>query len=647
MPLFTLQPIENTSSSYSTSIEINDGINIIVGRPATKKKSLELSSSETFLPIVDKRLSNKHLSIMCKNNILSITDLSMNGVFLNGVRLVKDKSMILNDGDIITCVVPNEKHPAAVELPCWRVNSHIDEDENDSTQVVDEDLSNIFEATTNSSQKEQDSQLSTQNDVEMKSVEKKNDKNDLSNEISSIIEPIANSLENSKEVESHIGNTSSNEESSSELLKRKREDEEFQQSKVPKLNKKNEPIENISSNDVPKLESNQNSESISTTVQDEESKETSETKENKVEKKKIKYDEETLRLMKLMGATDEDLDDSSEVDDIGEELQCGICGDILYLPVALIPCLHAFCAPCYSQWMEESNTCPHCRDEVSSIRKNHQISNLVQKYLDKHPDKKRSDEEIIELNSMNTLTDDKLRELADSDNSNNSNYSNNHNIFNNTIPFIPQAPLFYAPRNNTCRECQTPGRDGFICSNIQTHVTCTACRTYFPLRGFAGCGRAQRCLYCSDFYCEQYFGSCPQSNNIRFVKLKDHIMSEIPQDAFGKNSVERDILCDYLTSKGLSVQSVFLSICSKLDNREMNLRLGNAPVQCSDYCCTKCANTVFEKLIYEYRKSIPNSDFPLNVRNKPNCDYGKECWTASRNLSHAQRYNHICENRRR
>lgn len=40
---------------------------------------------------------------------------------------------------------------------------------------------------------------------------------------------------------------------------------------------------------------------------------------------------------------------------MGERLEanmiCGICHDIMYKCVSLVPCLHSFCGPCYSGWM--------------------------------------------------------------------------------------------------------------------------------------------------------------------------------------------------------------------------------------------------------------------------------------------------------
>lgn len=55
------------------------------------------------------------------------------------------------------------------------------------------------------------------------------------------------------------------------------------------------------------------------------------------------------------------------------------------LCLSLQPCMHVFCAACYSGWMERSSHCPTCRCPVERIRKSHIFNNLVEAYLIQHP----------------------------------------------------------------------------------------------------------------------------------------------------------------------------------------------------------------------------------------------------------------------
>ncbi|XP_050409381.1 E3 ubiquitin-protein ligase CHFR isoform X1 [Patella vulgata] len=95
-------------------------------------------------------------------------------------------------------------------------------------------------------------------------------------------------------------------------------------------------------------------------------------------------------------------------DALAESLLCIICQEILHDCISLQPCMHSFCAGCYSDWMERSSECPSCRLKAERINKNHIVNNLVEAYLKEHPDKKRPEEEIKELDSRNKITRDML-----------------------------------------------------------------------------------------------------------------------------------------------------------------------------------------------------------------------------------------------
>ena len=73
-------------------------------------------------------------------------------------------------------------------------------------------------------------------------------------------------------------------------------------------------------------------------------------------------------------------------DAVEENLQCGICQDILYKPVSLQPCLHAFCGACFCEWAKRNDKCPQCRNSVRVVARNHAIGNIVDAYLAKHPE---------------------------------------------------------------------------------------------------------------------------------------------------------------------------------------------------------------------------------------------------------------------
>jgi hypothetical protein len=95
-----------------------------------------------------------------------------------------------------------------------------------------------------------------------------------------------------------------------------------------------------------------------------------------------------------------------------DNLICGICHELLYKCVTVIPCLHNFCAACLSSWFERSKVCPSCRDESQGIRKNHAINNLVESYLEANPEKKRDPEELKEMDQKNQITEEMVSRLC-------------------------------------------------------------------------------------------------------------------------------------------------------------------------------------------------------------------------------------------
>ncbi|XP_062619679.1 E3 ubiquitin-protein ligase CHFR-like [Saccostrea cucullata] len=100
--------------------------------------------------------------------------------------------------------------------------------------------------------------------------------------------------------------------------------------------------------------------------------------------------------------------EAEKKDEIEEALVCIICQEIMHDCVSLQPCMHTFCAGCYSGWMKRSSECPSCRLKVDRINKNHIVNNLIEAYLKEHPEKKRSEEDIKELEAKNTISRDML-----------------------------------------------------------------------------------------------------------------------------------------------------------------------------------------------------------------------------------------------
>merc|ERR1719253_494635 len=99
---------------------------------------------------------------------------------------------------------------------------------------------------------------------------------------------------------------------------------------------------------------------------------------------------------------------STFVAELGAEVTCGICSDILHRTVALIPCLHNFCTSCYLEWRHRSSECPACRAQVTSVLRNHALNAVVGTFLKANPRKRR---EASELRGMDQRENEPLNRM--------------------------------------------------------------------------------------------------------------------------------------------------------------------------------------------------------------------------------------------
>lgn len=95
-------------------------------------------------------------------------------------------------------------------------------------------------------------------------------------------------------------------------------------------------------------------------------------------------------------------------EELGEEMMCCICIDYLYQCVTLIPCLHNFCAACFSDWMQKSKICPQCREEALEVKKNHVVNNIIEKFMENNPDKKRPQKEYDDMDAKNKIKEERV-----------------------------------------------------------------------------------------------------------------------------------------------------------------------------------------------------------------------------------------------
>ncbi|XP_010602531.1 E3 ubiquitin-protein ligase CHFR isoform X2 [Fukomys damarensis] len=375
-------------------------------------------------------------------------------------------------------------------------------------------------------------------------------------------------------------------------------------------------------------------------------------------------------------------------DKMEETLTCIICQDLLHDCVSLQPCMHTFCAACYSGWMERSSLCPTCRCPVERICKNHILNNLVEAYLIQHPvnavcpwnlDKSRSEEDVRSMDARNKITQDMLqpkvrRSFSDEEGSSDdllvlsdvdsesSDISQPYIMCRqcpeyrrqvvqplscpapDSIPGAPQALGWDTPSTSTSF---TTAQD-YVCPVQGSHAICTCCFQPMPDR------RAEReqdphvppqqCTVCLQPFCHLYWG-CTRTGCsgclAPFCEL--NLGDKCLDGVLNNNNYESDILKNYLTTRSLTWKNMLTESLMALQRGVFLLsdyRVTGNTVLC--YCCGLRS---FRELTYQYRQNIPASELPVAVTSRPDCYWGRNCRTQVK-AHHAMKFNHICEQTR-
>ncbi|XP_045390052.1 E3 ubiquitin-protein ligase CHFR isoform X3 [Lemur catta] len=326
-------------------------------------------------------------------------------------------------------------------------------------------------------------------------------------------------------------------------------------------------------------------------------------------------------------------------DKMEETLTCIICQDLLHDCVSLQPCMHTFCAACYSGWMERSSLCPTCRCPVERICKNHILNNLVEAYLIQHPDKSRSEEDVQSMDARNRITQDMLQpkvrrsfsdeegssedllELSDVD-SESSDVSQPYVVCRQCPEYRRQAarPLPCPAPNGEPGVPQALGDAPSTSASLASGAVCLQpfCHLYW------GCTRTG-CFGCLAPFCELNLGD----------KCLDGVLNN--------NNYESDILKNYLATRGLTWRNMLTDSLVALQRGAF--LLSDRRVTGNTVLCYCCGLRSFRELTYQYRQNIPASELPVAVTSRPDCYWGRNCRTQVK-AHHAMKFNHICEQTR-
>uniref|UniRef100_A0A8C6UKV8 E3 ubiquitin-protein ligase CHFR n=1 Tax=Neogobius melanostomus TaxID=47308 RepID=A0A8C6UKV8_9GOBI len=374
--------------------------------------------------------------------------------------------------------------------------------------------------------------------------------------------------------------------------------------------------------------------------------------------------------------------EANKTDKMEESLTCIICQDLLYDCVSVQPCMHTFCAACYSGWMERSPQCPTCRCPVERIRKNHILNNLVEAYLLQHPEKCRSEEDRKSMDSRNKITQDMRQpiiersfseEEASSDylydfSDNDSDSSDN----SQTAVMCRQCPgyksdirhvllasgsgswlpvLSSSDQPSTSTDAASAPQE-YRCPPFASHLFCACCFQPMPDRrpesNTSNSKFSQQCTICQRYFCHMYW-VCPRIDcHGCLAQFSDLNLTEKCLDGvLNNNNYESEILQNYLSVQGKTWKDV-LQETLQADERRSNLVYhfcSDSRITANTVLCYSCGLRTFKELAYKYRVNIPAYDLPSGVTSRPDCYWGRNCRTQVK-AHHARNFNHICEQTR-
>lgn len=365
-------------------------------------------------------------------------------------------------------------------------------------------------------------------------------------------------------------------------------------------------------------------------------------------------------------------------DKMEETLTCIICQELLHDCVSLQPCMHTFCAACYSGWMERSSLCPTCRCPVERICKNHILNNLVEAYLLQHPEKCRSEEDRRSMDARNKITQDMLQpkvrrsfsdeegssedllELSDVDSESSDigqpytvcrqcpGYGR-HNMQPHPYPLPIETDAMRTLGDAPSTSSNFPAvAQEYVCSSQGSHVICTCCFQPMPDRRSEREQNPnvapQQCTVCLQSFCHMYWG-CTRVGCLGclapFCEL--NLGEKCLDSVLNNNNYESDILKNYLASRGLTWKDLLHESLAAVQRGVF--MLPDYRINGNTVLCYFCGLRNFRDLTYQYRQNIPPSELPVAVTSRPNCYWGRNCRTQVK-AHHAMKFNHICEQTR-
>ena len=61
--------------------------------------------------------------------------------------------------------------------------------------------------------------------------------------------------------------------------------------------------------------------------------------------------------------------------------------------MTLIPCLHSYCGPCFTQTSKKEKKCPYCDAKVNQVKNDRKLEKVIENCVKIRPELKREDQD--------------------------------------------------------------------------------------------------------------------------------------------------------------------------------------------------------------------------------------------------------------
>ncbi|KAF9778622.1 hypothetical protein BJ322DRAFT_1091620 [Thelephora terrestris] len=334
------------------------------------------------------------------------------------------------------------------------------------------------------------------------------------------------------------------------------------------------------------------------------------------------------------------------IDDLAQELECGCCAALVYNPVTILPCQHSFCGSCCVLWIKNGGTtCPSCRGLSTSVIPSRALQSMVNVLLRADPSRIRTLSERAQADEV-YRSGQSLRIPPPREPSPEPALPRNTDYALPCPHCIPGNPFRWnCP--NPIPDPETNQDHGWLLEDGAPpgHGFCGHCETLVALRAPS----TSRCDFCQVSFCgigipERCCATLLHSQHLNgFSDLGDLIQAADIYECFEGNTVEVEILFDYLTEHRMAPKQIYQEIVQHIQNTpeqftplfdqdlftEIHGVAGGAdpdPAAPRQKICRWCATEVFlwgirDWWILERRKGRVSA----TILGKPDCAGGKSC----------------------